>query len=504
MWARLANLPLLIVLTGIGALAMYIPAVHGALARDLHSARAYFYSATIFIALVAMVAIATSNYAPKRQAKNHLFALLAAFVLLPVMLAFPLWESIGNTRFLNAYFEMVSSLTTTGATVFEPERLVGADHLWRGLVGWMGGFLIWVSAIAVLAPLNLGGFEVLGASGANTSRGFTQIVRIADASVRLQRFTVMLLPIYAGLTLVLWVGLLIAGDPALVAVIHAMSTLATSGISPIGGTTGAASGFGGELLIFLFFAFAMSRQIFARDTGTMERGKVFHDPELRMALFLAAAVPMLLFLRHWAGAIEVDANQAPARVLQALWGGVFTVVSFLSTTGFESASWGEARNWSGLETPGLILLGLAMVGGGVATTAGGVKLLRVYALFRHGQRELERLVHPNSVGGSGQDARFLRKQGAFVAWIFFMLFAISIAVIMLALSLTGIDFEPAVVLTIAALSTTGPLVSAIGEISVDYATLPDIAKLILCASMVLGRLETLAIIALFNPGFWRN
>ena len=504
MWAHLAKLPLLIVLTGIGSVAMYVPAVYAALSRDLHSARAYFYSATIFIALIAMIAIATSNYAPRRHARNHFIALVAAFVFLPFLLAFPLWESIGNTRFLNTYFEMVSSLTTTGATVFEPERLVGADHLWRALVGWMGGFLIWLSAIAILAPLNLGGFEVVGASSGNTARGFTQIVRIADASVRLQRFALMLLPIYVGLTLVLWVGLLIAGDPPLVAVSHAMSTLATSGISPIDGTTRSSSGFGGELLILLFLVFAMSRQTFARDTATAERGKLLSDPELKMAIYVAVLVPLLLFLRHWAGAIEVDANQSAARVFQALWGGIFTVVSFLSTTGFESASWEDARNWSGLRTPGLILLGLAMVGGGVATTAGGVKLLRVYALFRHGQRELERLVHPNSVGGSGNQARHLRRQGAFVAWIFFMLFAISIAVIMLALSLTGIGFEPAVVLTIAAISTTGPLVSVIGEIGTDFATLPDVAKLIICASMIVGRLETLAIIALFNPGFWRN
>ena len=149
-------------------------------------------------------------------------------------------------------------------------------------------------------------------------------------------------------------------------------------------------------------------------------------------------------------------------------------------------------------------MGLALIGGGVATTAGGVKLLRVYVLFRHGERELERLVHPNSVGGSGNEARFLRRQGAHVAWIFFMLFAISIAFIMLALSLTGIEFEPAVVLTISAISTTGPLIFVALESGLDYATLPDAAKLILSASMVLGRLETLAIIALFNPEFWRS
>ena len=166
---------------------------------------------------------------------------------------------------------------------------------------------------------------------------------------------------------------------------------------------------------------------------------------------LVVLVPVGLFLRHWIGALEVDAANDPLTALAALWGGVFTVMSFLTTTGFESASWEVARNWSGLATPGLILMGLALVGGGVATTAGGVKLLRVYALYKHGVREMERLAIPASVGGDGPVARRMRRHGAYYAWIFFMLFAISIAAVMLALSLSGLEFEPALVLTIAQL-----------------------------------------------------
>ncbi|MCB2123923.1 MAG: TrkH family potassium uptake protein, partial [Rhodobacteraceae bacterium] len=173
-------------------------------------------------------------------------------------------------------------------------------------------------------------------------------------------------------------------------------------------------------------------------------------------------------------------------------------------TGFESAGWAAARSWSGLATPGLILAGLAVIGGGVATTAGGVKLLRVYALYRHGEREIERLVHPSSIGGAGVSARRLRRQGAQMAWVFFMLFAISIAVTMLALSLSGLDFERTTVLSVAALSTTGPLATVAGSSPIDWALLDAWAKSVLAAAMVLGRLETLAIIALLNPDFWRS
>lgn len=144
-----------------------------------------------------------------------------------------------------------------------------------------------------------------------------------------------------------------------------------------------------------------------------------------------------------------------------------------------------------------------MMGGGVATTAGGVKLLRVYALYRHGEREIERLVRPSSIGGAGAQARRLRRQGAQIAWIFFMLFALSIAVTMMALSITGLGFEASTTFAVASLSTTGPLAAVATETPLFWADLDTAARVITAAAMVLGRLETLAIIALLNPDFWR-
>ena len=178
-------------------------------------------------------------------------------------------------------------------------------------------------------------------------------------------------------------------------------------------------------------------------------------------------------------------------------------MSFLTTTGFVSEHWIDAQNWSGLNTPGLVLMGLALTGGGVATTAGGVKLLRVFALYVNGTREMERLVHPNSVSGAGAAGRRLQSNGAFIAWIFFMLFAISLAAIMLLLTLTGSNFEQALVLSVASLSTTGPLTQYAADVPIKLIELTPVAKAILCGAMVLGRLETLAIIALLTPDLWR-
>jgi trk system potassium uptake protein TrkH len=366
--------------------------------------------------------------------------------------------------------------------------------------------LVWVTAVSIFAPMNLGGFEVRATGGAGKgARGsFTQIGRIADPSERLVRYTLSLTPIYVGLTTVLWVGLVIAGEVPHIALIHAMSTLSTSGISPIGGLYFAGSGFWGEVLILCFFIFALSRLTFSRGLIGEAHLGLRRDPEFMTAIVLIGSVTLLLFMRHFIGAAESTTTANLRQIASALWGGLFTVTSFLTTTGFESRFWDGATAWSGLRTPGLFLVGMALIGGGVATTAGGVKLLRIYALYRHGEREQDRLLHPSSIGGGGKDARRIRKQGAYISWVFFMLFALSIAAVMVMLSLTGVQFETAIVLAVSALSTTGPLASVAAETPIAYSGIPDAAKVVLAAAMILGRLETLAIIALLNPEIWQR
>lgn len=503
MIARLLSLPLIVAMMVFSGFAMQVPAIYAAVVKDWESARAFCYSGIIFIALTSMVAIAISNRNWERSPRAPLFDLVLAFVALPIMLAVPVSESIDELPFFDAYFEMVSSLTTTGATVLDGVSYSAMDavHLWRGIVGWLGGFLMWVMAIAVLAPLNLGGFEVLGGHSGSRGTNFSQISKTANASTRLRHYAELLLPIYLGLTVVLWLALYMTGDTPLVSLCLAMATLSTSGITPEGASP---ASIGGEMAIFVFLIFALSRRTFTRDTAQSGAGYLFRDPELRAGISCIAILTVLLFLRHWVGSLEGTASEGIVQSLRVFWAGAFNVMSFLTTTGLQSAAWAEAEAWSDLKTPALIFLGLALVGGGVATTAGGVKLLRVDVLFRHGQREIDRLVHPNSVGGAGAEGRGRRRRGAFVAWIFFMLFAMSIAAITLALSLSGLSFEPTVVLAVATLSTTGPLVDVLGEDVLLYSTLTGFAKLVLCLSMILGRLETLAIISLLNPEFWRR
>jgi trk system potassium uptake protein TrkH len=498
----LEDFPFFVILMGLSCVAMYIPMLHAIRIEDWLIARTFFYDATFLGIMTAIVGIATRRQAKGASASTHLLTMLGAYAVLPIFLALPMGHLVKSVSFFQAYFEMLSSLTTTGATLFDDPRSISEPlHLWRALVGWLGGFMILVVAMAVFAPLNMGGFEIY-ALQRHRKAAVSQMQK-AEVADRLNRFAWQIFPVYLLLTAVLSLVLIVLGERVLVAVSHAMAILSTSGISPIGGFSNAQSGFVGEAVMFLFLFFAVSRNTYLPGREQDSWRTIKQDKEITQALLLITIIPLLLFIRHWSGAIEFNDQPDSLSAIASLWGSTFTVLSFLTTTGFVSQSWEVSQSWSGLNTPGLIFIGLASLGGGVATTAGGIKLLRIYALYKHGLREMERLSYPSSVGGAGQRGRAIRREGAFVAWIFLMVFVLSLGVIMLALTLTGIDFVDALAFAVAGLSTTGPLVHIAIEGGANYAQLSDAAKTILCAAMILGRLETVAVIALFNPNYWR-
>ena len=179
-------------------------------------------------------------------------------------------------------------------------------------------------------------------------------------------------------------------------------------------------------------------------------------------------------------------------------------MSFLNTTGFISADWSEAQAWSGLGTPGALSMCLAVIGAGVATPAGVVILFRVFALHLNGLREIELIVHPHpNSGGHAMGVR-LQEGRAIITWIFFMLFALSLPFLPIALTSTGAPFEHTPAIVVAGLSTTGPLLDVAAGSPISLAELSGTAKGVFVAAMVLGRLEMLAIIALLTPDLWRG
>ena len=499
-------LPLPVVMLLVSASLMLVPAVHASVTGLPAVARAFFYSATALLILGLFLGIATWGFRPRSPARSHLRSLAGACLALPPLLALPMVQAVPDLTFGQAWFEMISGFTTTGATIIPAHELPGPVHLWRGLVGWAGGFFVLVSASAILAPLNIGGFELYGPRAFGRPAGLSRNYEGTEAEPadRLFEHALALLPAWLGITACLWAALLIAGDTELTALMHAMGTISTSGITPLDRFSAAPSGFAGEAVIFAGLTLALSRRFLPGAPQARVDFPLRRDPELRTALVILIAVPAALAFRHGLSELTEHDTLNVMRSLSALWGAVFTTLSFMTTTGFDSAAWPLTRIWSGMEEPGLFLLGLAMIGGGVATTTGGVKLLRIYALWSLGRRELERLSEPSSVAGGGAFARHIRTEGAFIAFVFFILFALTLGAMNLILAAMGLDFEAAILLSASALSGTGPMadISRISEIR--WQDLESGPRVVLAAGMILGRLETLALIAFAMPQAWRR
>jgi trk system potassium uptake protein len=497
----LRQFPAFVILILAGALLMMVPALQAARLGLWPAARVFLYHGVFFAIIAMLLGLATMNRRPRNPARYHLLTLLLAFILLPLILAAPVVALVPSVGLGGAYFEMLSCLTTTGATLFEQAHLLSEPlHLWRAMIGWLGGLIVLVAAFAILAPLNLGGFEI-GQAGAVGHRG-ARSGTVEEATARMIRVFRAVAPIYGALTGTLAILLILVGEIPFVAVCHAMSILSTSGISPVGGLDGARSGRMGEMVMAVFLLPAVSYHLLRLTPQRFWRLRLT-DPQIQLMLISVVGVTCVLFLRSFVGAVDIDRQDNLLAALQAIWGSLFTVFSFLTTTGFESRDWRTMQLWSDLPDPGMILLGVAVMGGGIATTAGGVKLLRLYALYRHGLREMDKLIHPSGLGRRGKGDQMISEGGPRIAFIFLMLFLTTLAIAMLALSATGLSFERSLGLAIAGLTTTGPAITTFGH-GLAYRDLSATAQAIFCATMVVGRMDALVIVALFNPTWWRQ
>lgn len=496
--------PLIVLLMAFFGVSLLCTAAIGASWGDPASAWVLLFDGIFVVSVTFMVGFAMSGRPARTRIGQEFAELIAAYIVLPVFLALPIYSMLSDITFAGGYFEMMSMLTTTGATLFEdPTLLPPILNFWRAFVAWSGGFIILVAGLAIMAPLNLGGFEVSGIQREGRVSDREGTTRVG-AGERVVRIAVAIAPVYASLTGVLMIGLLALGEAPLTAICHAMSVLSTSGVSPVGGLTSAEAGRLGEVFLFLFLFTAVTYRPYARLSSSHRPVGLRSDPEVQTALYIVGTIGLILFLRHYVAAIDAGEADELGSALWSLWGAIFTVTSFLTTTGFTSADWSRAEDWAGLDTGGLVLLSVAIIGGGIATTAGGIKLLRVVALYNHGLNEMERLVHPSRVGGHGSTARQSRRSGAMVAWMFVMMFFLTLAGVFVALSLTGVPFESALVMTVATLSNTGPLTGAFGAGLETYGSISAEARSVLCLSMLLGRVEVLAVIAVLNPQFWRG
>jgi len=505
---RIGGVPVFAAALMVLALALLGPALFGALERDWRAARLFLYGA-LFVGFCASI-LGIAARRPDRgeaSAREELLTLVGLYSAAPAFAAVPILLLRPDLGPGGAWFEAISSMTTTGATLIDgPQFAPRALHLWRSILGWLGGLFTLAAAAAILAPR-----ELLDLPGAQPVRSDTaragRVLALGPGGRRTLRALAEILPVYLAFTAL---GTALLATPGaqstFVAFCHAMGIASTSGITPIeGGLAGQGSRLV-EAFALVLLAAAGTRLTWgaahggARPRATERVAMGPRDPEVRLMVIACVVATLWLWLQGLAEGSAWRLGLADGAA--AAWGALVTFLSFLTTTGYVSADWPTARDWAGQGSPALLLIGLATLGGGVATTAGGVKLFRIYALYRHGRAELAGLPHPRAVDSTRTQGGDIARRAIVNGWVVVMLYMAAFAATLLALAAAGLEFGPSVAAAAAALSNAGPLLPEAAGLAWSELSGPALA--VSAAAMALGRIELLAAIALLDPSNWRR
>lgn len=472
---------------GAFALTMMVPILVALGYGEIAPAQSFFLSAVLTAFAAGAIIIATRGVAPRRPRRREGFVLACLiWTVLPGFGALPFYHIGIAENGIDAYFEAISGFSTTGATVFDNLDIAERSVLiWRGMMQWLGGLSTIVLILVLLSFLGGGGMTVFQSAMPRGER--------SAMSIQLYQAVRDISGVYAVLTALCAALLWAAGMPPLEAVAQSMSTLSTGGFSTRDASIGAFDNPLVELVLVIFmiagavnftlhWAVLHGRHIKCyRDDGEVIPliGVCLAASVVLTFIFLGAGNEFWISLRH----------------------GIFNGVAAITTTGLNN---GDISVWP-VAAP-LLMLMLMTIGGTTGSTGGGLKIMRVGILLKMAGRELERLIHPSGIVATQYANRDLESAVVRAVWSYFCIFLLTAVVLALGLSAFDIEFASATALAILSLTNTGAGDGTIisGLAGRGYVDLPDGAKLLLTAAMVIGRLEFLTVFVLFSPKFWRR
>jgi len=402
---------------------------------------------------------------------------LSLFATIPFLLS----ESL-RMSFSDAFFESMSGLTTTGATI-----LSGLDDLpmailyYRQQLQWLGGMGIIVLAVAILPMLGVGGMELYHAesSGIAKDRLTPKLTQTAKA----------LWKIYLSFTVICAVAYYLAGMDIFDAIGHSYSTVAIGGFSTHDLSIGYFDNIAIEsvAVVFMFLAgINFSLHFFVwRKKNVLA---FFKDSEFQTYLLMLSVLIVLVTLYL----LNSGHYQTTPEALRY---GIFQSVSIATTTGFAST---DFSLWP-LILPVLLIFS-SFIGACAGSTGGGIKVVRVLLMFKLAMKEIKKFIHPNAQINIKLNQRSVSESTLISVWGFFSLYVIAFIFIMVALMFTGMDQVTAFSATAASINNLGP---GLGDVAENYGAISESAKWILSFSMLLGRLEILTLMALLHKAFWR-
>ncbi|MAI58760.1 MAG: potassium transporter TrkH [Rhodobacteraceae bacterium] len=443
---------------------------------------AFMQSASITIGVGVLLSMACSNGVKQGLSIQQTFLLTTGvWLALPLFGALPFLFGATEARYIDAFFEAMSGLTTTGATVFYGlETLPKGLLLWRGILQWLGGIGIIVVAMVFLPELRVGGMQIFKAEAFDT---------LGKILPKATTIAMQISVIYIAITMLCVSAYFAVGMTPFDAVVHAMTTVATGGFSNYDASFGA-FGIGAEYVCLTFMI--LSALPFVRYVQLINGSffAVFSDVQVRtfivllfVLVFIAAAVVYKNF--------DYDGEVAFRKAF-------FNVTSIISGTGYSSADYTQ---WGGFLVTMFFFIGL--IGGCAGSTACSVKIFRYQLVYASVSMQLRKIRSPNGVFIPRYDGRSIEDDVLSSVMSFFIFFMATLGIVAILLGMSGLDLTTSLSASSAALANIGPgLGDQIGPAG-NYAGLNDFAKWVLSAAMLIGRLELLAVYAILTIQFWR-
>ena len=457
------------------------------LAADLMASNGHwpaFAEAAILTMLVGgLTALACANAVQEGLSRRQTFLLTTSvWLALPVAGALPFVLGATEARYVDAFFEAMSGLTTTGSTVFSGlEELPEGLLLWRGLLQWIGGIGIIVVAMVFLPELRAGGMQIFRSEGFDT---FGKILpRAREIASRIS-------VVYLALTIACGVTYFALGMGGFDAMVHAMTTIATGGFANYDASFGA---FGAPVEYAATLFMALAALPFVRYIQLLAGSwdAPLRDAQVRGFLLTLAVAATVMVV--WLAAASDKPPEA------ALRKAAFNVTSILTGTGYASADY---MAWGSFAVALIFFLGL--IGGCAGSTACSIKIFRYQLLFASIKAQIRTIHSPRGMFPPRYDGRPVTQDVLDSVMAFFVLFIVSLGVLSVLLGMTGLDFTTSLSGAAAALANIGPgLGDEIGPAG-NFAGLNDTAKWLLAGAMLLGRLELLVVYALLTVNFWRG
>lgn len=384
---------------------------------------------------------------------------------------------------VDAFFESVSGMTTTGASIINDiERVPAGILYWRSLSQWIGGMGIIVLTVAIFPLLRIGGVELFVAEAPGPTSD--------KLHPRIQETAKRLWLIYVSLTVVLMFLLWILGMNFYEAVNHALTTMATGGFSTRNASMAA---FDTPLLqypiiLFMFIAGTNYTVIYYSLLGKWKN--VWKSDEFKAYLGVVFVLAVIVTLTVY--------SRTNFNIEESFRASLFQIVSLITTTGFVSAdytSWGNSMT--------MLFFVLLFVGACAGSTSGGIKLIRHLVFFKNSFLEFKRILHPNAIVPLKLNGEIVRPKVMTHILVFLLLYLILFVLGSITVSALGLDFDTAVGAVATSLGNVGPGIGDVGPVD-NFAWLPDSVKWILTFLMLLGRLELFTILVLFMPYFWKT